>query len=155
MVSILSCSFKLCSVGELAVCINEQVCLIKCPLSLYFMLQWLMLQILIAFALMNHYYFHSQDESAVIQWWMKAQLSVWLVLSAYFDWVFNSLWVLDTTGSLLPVLGLPAVAIETSERERERKRGTDCSRGVRVCARGLRVCDCDRARFQRRLLSCV
>lgn len=56
-----------------------------------------------------------------------------LVLCAYFDWVFNSLRVLDTSASLLPVLGLPAVAIETSEGERER-RGDE---RVEVCVLGL------------------
>ncbi len=49
---------------------------------------------------------------------MKAKSGVKLVLCAYYDSLLNLLRVLDTTASLLPVLCLPAVAIETSEKDR-------------------------------------
>lgn len=68
MLSTPRCSLKHGSVAELAVCINEQVFPIKCPQSLYLMLQWLITHTLIAFAFTNHYYFYSRDESAGLQW---------------------------------------------------------------------------------------
>lgn len=43
--------------------------------------------------------------------------------------MFNWLWVLNTAASLFPLMGLPAVAIETSEKEREREAAIE----VRVC----------------------
>lgn len=59
----------------------------------------------------------------------------WLVLYTHVDWVFNWLWALDTTASPLTLLGMPAVAIETSERERERKRATDWTWRGCACVR--------------------
>lgn len=49
--------------------------------------------------------------------------------------MFNWLWVLNTAASLFPLMGLPAVAIETSEKEREREREAAIEVRVCVCVR--------------------